>query len=334
MSVTSSVVISSCCSERRSLWGNFVWELMCRITSHLSKPVRLNVISLDFRELVYIPLTCDSSVQGQVYLPTCEFRPLCEQARIASSVFSAPISADGTFSFQTSSKEGAALITNFSTYVTNAQQEQRFLNYIKRYSRTWARWARDQGHAVSTEDIRLVTGHDLTQDFAMFAYSGDTERQLNLEFRAGAPIMLSTSAYVWGRWNFDSSAHYNHGPQRLEPPASVEQFPLLEERSSHDATPSIDYSQCVFLRSYRIRYRSRLWPKILKAGAEPNDTDNSGNNDDADRSFHTSQESETSDENDTYEVLKDTIPVCFIFHTSVRGFTRRGIVGGPYGPGI
>lgn len=134
------------------------------------------------------------------------------------------------------------------------------MNYIKQYYETWVDFAREQDHP---EDVRpiLVTGVDLTQEFATVAYS-DNQTRMQCEFSAALPGIASTSVSVWGSWETPGLVHTNCGPyptQRSRGPS--------ESPASESEIPD-EYTQCVFISYYMVRKRL-FFPVILKAGAGP-----------------------------------------------------------------
>jgi hypothetical protein len=164
--------------------------------------------------------------------------------------------------FELTSKQGAALITNHSTYLEDIERERNFENYIKQYYDSWVDFAREQGHAENVRPI-LVTGVDLTRKFAMVAYS-DNKTNMECEFSVGAPVVGSASLSVWGSWRTQGLVHKNCGPR--DPPTQGNQIP--DGSSVPESVVPEEHNQCVFIRYYTIRKRMFI-PWLLKAGAGP-----------------------------------------------------------------
>ena len=157
-------------------------------------------------------------------------------------------------SFELTSKQGAALITNHPTRREDIERHLNFKNYTKRHYDSWVDFALEQGYG---DDIRpiLVTGVQMTRQYAMLAYA---EHQTDMEcnFSVGAPSVASASLAVWGSWQTPGLVHTSCGPSEIPE----------------------EYNQCVFIRYYSIRKIARI-PLLLKAGAGPHELPdgNSGN---------------------------------------------------------
>lgn len=164
--------------------------------------------------------------------------------------------------FELTSKQGAALITNRSTYREDIEKERRFVNYIKRHYKSWVDFARESDHGENIRPV-LVTGVDLTREFATIAYS-DNQTHMECEFSAGVPAVASTSASVWGSWRTQGLVHTNCGPH----PSRIRRSQNLTESSSLESEIPDEYNHCVFVRYYTIR-RWGFIPRVLKAGAGP-----------------------------------------------------------------
>ena len=179
--------------------------------------------------------------------------------------------------FELTSKQGAALITKNLTRREDIERARRFVTYTKKHYESWVDFAREYDHP---EDVRpiLVTGVDLTQEFATVAYS-DNQTHMECEFSAALPGAGSASVSLWGSWQTTGLVHTNCGPH---PP--WESSNLSESSAPEPPEPETqeEYTQCVFIRYYTIR--KRLWiPIVLKAGVGPHqlpegdhDDDNSG----------------------------------------------------------
>ena len=177
-------------------------------------------------------------------------------------------------------KQGAALITKHPTYREDIERERTFESYTKRHYDSWVDFACEHGHGENMRPV-LVTGVDLTREFATIAYS-DNHTSMECEFSAGVPAMATASMSLWGSWRTQGLVHTNCGPHP---------FPTRVNRSSNEG-PTLesvipeDYNQCVFLRYYTIRRRVFI-PTVLKAGAGP----------------HELPEGETEDDNTNGETL-------------------------------
>ena len=165
--------------------------------------------------------------------------------------------------FELTSKRGAALITKHKTYREDIERELNFKNYIKKHYESWVDFSQEVGHG---DDIRpiLVTGVDLTREFAAVAYS-DNYTRVKCEFSAAVPTVASTSMAVWGSWRTGGLVHTNCGP---DPVPITREDRGSSESSALPSTIPDEYDHCVFIRYYTIRRRF-LIPTVIKAGAGP-----------------------------------------------------------------
>jgi hypothetical protein len=170
-------------------------------------------------------------------------------------------------------------MTKYQTYREDLQRDRFLERSFTKHYRSWLAFAHEQGHNVQLSDLILVTGVDLTKDFSMLAFEhagGD----FSVEFNVGVSQVASASASAWGSWRTITSVHKNWGPQELLPPGSARR--AITATDQDRSGPSDDYCQCVFVRGYRMRERRLLWPKVMKAAAEPRDVDDG----DADQEGH------------------------------------------------
>jgi len=159
-----------------------------------------------------------------------------------------------SISFQLAGDQGAALLTKHPIYGEDVQLEGTFEEYTKEHYDSWVAFARERGHHNGIKPV-IVTGVDMTRDFAMIAYSkGDDD--LTAEFTISAPGITSP----WGTWLTPGVVHSNCGPLPRRPPFD----------NSRVEPDSDEYTQCVFVRYYTIRKRLGI-PKVIRAAAGPHD---------------------------------------------------------------
>jgi hypothetical protein len=170
-----------------------------------------------------------------------------------------------SIAFEHSEKQGAALVTKYPTYREDIQREEIFEEYIKRHYDSWVAFAREGGHGRDVNPV-LVTGVDITRDFAMMSYFNNGVR-LKSEFTASVPGVASASISAWGAWRTEGLVHTNCGPQLCLPPSSSQTTVLTVSGGSRTETISEEYDQCVFVRYYGMRKRPFMAPRIIKAAA-------------------------------------------------------------------
>ena len=187
------------------------------------------------------------------------------------NVFFSALEPGFSISFELSEKQGAALVTKYPTYREDIQREQIFEEYTKRNYDSWVAFARGAGHGSDVKPV-LVTGVDMTRDFAMMSCSSNGVR-LKSEFTVSVPGLASASASAWGTWRTEGLVHTNCGPQQCLPPSSTQPVASTSSGTSHAEPVSEEYNQCVFVRYYTMRKRTLLIPKVIKAAAGPHHLD-------------------------------------------------------------
>ena len=181
------------------------------------------------------------------------------------------------FSFELTEKQGAALVTKYPTYREDIELESAFEEYTKRHYDSWVSFARNTQHGSDVKPV-LVTGVDMTRDFAMIAYANNSASLLS-EFTTSVPLVGSASASVWGTWRTDGLVHTNCGPQVCSPPSPSNTSGTIQAAAAqNDAN---EYNQCVFIRYYTMRKRALMFPKLMKAAAGPHDLGPGDNYDEA-----------------------------------------------------
>jgi hypothetical protein len=131
----------------------------------------------------------------------------------------------------------------------------------------------------------LVTGFDMTKDFAMTAYSNDASFESDLSISVPKRDSTSTtsvpthaSASAFFEVESSDSAYTNSGPQQCIPPSSAQVLGRPSEPTSAEPV-SNGCNQCVFLRYYTIRKRLGLFPVLIRAAAGPHDLGPGDNHD-------------------------------------------------------
>jgi len=173
------------------------------------------------------------------------------------------------FSFKLTGNHGAALRTRYPTYMEDARSESTFGRYVKRHYESWVAFARDK---ECGDDVRpiLVSGFDMTKDFAMLAYSN---KGISLEFGSEIDVAMfaSASASITVTRHTECSPHLKCGPQPwgLPPTRQAIDFPS-SQLADPRAIPT-EFNQCVFIRYYTARLRKWMPPKVIRGGAGPHD---------------------------------------------------------------
>jgi len=214
------------------------------------------------------------------------------------------------------------LVTKHETYRENIERRLVFEKYIKKHYNSWVDFAREHGHDSNPKPV-LVTGVDLTREFAMVAYSNNSVRT-ECEFSAAVPGVASSSLSLWGGWRTEGLVHTNCGPR----PPVIETTP--PPNSSDHATPistiPSDYNQCVFIRYYTMRRRGPIL-KVIRAGAGPHDLgDHDSGNDSSDSAC---SQGLSSGDSDASDVVVHNIPLVSV--TLVTILYPHSTIAGRYG---
>ena len=170
-------------------------------------------------------------------------------------------------------------MTKYQTFREDSLKESAFERYAKRHYESWVAFARDKEYGDDVQPV-LVSGFDMTRDFAMVAYSNE-DTSLESDLTIAVPMLASTSASLWGTWRTRCSPHTNYGPQQ---PSHSPRERIVDSPSSRP--PDVrsipeEFDQCVFIRYYTMRLRKWMIPKIIRAGAGPHDLGPGDNRGDA-----------------------------------------------------
>ena len=169
-------------------------------------------------------------------------------------------------------------MTKHSTYKEDSLLESAFESYTKHHYKSWVAFARHKQYGEDVQPV-LISGFDMTRDFAMVAYSNEST-SVESDLTITVPMLASASAAVWGTWRTRCSPHTNYGPQECSPPPPGRAIDLSSQLTETSGIPS-EFNQCVFVRYYTMRMRGPLglFPKVIRAGAGPHDLgpgDNAG----------------------------------------------------------
>ena len=175
-----------------------------------------------------------------------------------------PLEPGASFSLELTGSHGAALVTKYQTYREDCESVSTFKSYTERHYESWVTFARNGGHGNDVRPV-LVSGFDMTGDFAMVAYSNE-DPSLEPDLIVDAPTPGPTS--VWGTWRTRRSCHTNHGPSS---PPSREQAIGLPSSQQADARSIPDgFNQSVFIRYYTVD-RKTLFTTLNNAGVGSHD---------------------------------------------------------------
>ena len=266
-----------------------------------------------------------------------------------------------SFSFKLTETQGAALVTKHLTRCEDVELMGDFEKYTKDHYDSWVTFARETGRGSDIKPV-LVTGVDMTRDFAMMSYSNNDD-SLTSEFTTSAPGVGS----VWGTWRTSGPVHTSCGPylpHPLSPTQTVdstssdagpaEAFPDEDNltQTTDSTSPGTsragsvpeEENQCVFVRYYTVRKRLGI-PRVIKAAAGPHDlgpggrdnegcplveeSDSDSDSDSASSLFDDDDDdrsSVTSTESESDVVVHNTTPVRFFRTTLLFSLVLSDIV--------
>ena len=267
-----------CCFPPVPRWEDDSWEKMFQLHSRNCPSVPQYLASPDCLA-AFIRILFGRSRLALVpqYLLPCTLHP-STLLHLVQNVQPRPAEPGASFSYELTGSHGAALVTKYQTYREDSLLESAFERYTKRHYESWVAFAR---HKQYGDDVRpvLVSGFDMTGDFAMVAYSNESA-SLESDFTIGVPMLASASASLWGTWRTRCSAHTNYGPQQCSPPPRGRPIDSLSLQQADTGSIPDEFNQCVFIRYYTMRSRKWMFPKVIRAGAGPQDLgsgDNGGN---------------------------------------------------------
>jgi hypothetical protein len=162
-------------------------------------------------------------------------------------------------------------VTKYKTYKEDTLLESAFEAYTKRHYETWVKFARDKQYGNDIQPV-LVSGFDMTRDFAMAAYSNE-DTSLEADLTITVPTLASASASIWVAWRTRCSPHTNYGPQHCIPPLREQAADPSSSRLAEAGSIPNGFNQSVFIRYYTMRPRKLMpmFPKVIRAGAGPHD---------------------------------------------------------------
>ena len=210
--------------------------------------------------MTFEQLSVGKLVLGQPRVPRCCLRTdTVREIRPGLGVTSLELGA--RFSFELTGNHGAALVTKSPTYSEDTTLANPFERYTKRHYESWVTFARSLGYG---DDVRpvLVSGYDMTGDFAMVAYSYK-DTSLESDLTTAVPMLIPVSPSIQGTWRTRYTPHTNYGPQDCIPPEQTIFTPPLQF-AEEESTPSA-FIQCVFIRYYSMdRGLLGLFPKVIR----------------------------------------------------------------------
>lgn len=178
----------------------------------------------------------------------------------------------GGLSFRCSRQHGAVLAIPNEALSQDVLNRRIYKNYIIENCERWLAFSELRGLELRMEDIVLVTGCDLTTNWAVAAFTNH-ETDASIQLQMGSSFQgLGLGTHI--SWKNERNVERNWGPREVfgasihlpGPPVAMSSTHISELPSVMDDSYQ---DQCVFVRGYRVKLRGRLLPKKLMAAAEP-----------------------------------------------------------------
>lgn len=176
----------------------------------------------------------------------------------------APLS--GGISFECFREQGAVLAISEDATRQDAHLLVNYQTYMLENCSRWLALVEMQGLGLRMEDIVLVTGCDLTSAWAVAAFT-DSGVDASVQLHVGATPAGAVDFGTNVSWRNERNVERHWGPRRRMT------YGFGADPFQQVATPSSEQNQCIFIRGYRVKFRSRFLPKKLVAAAEPVDYD-------------------------------------------------------------
>jgi len=149
--------------------------------------------------------------------------------------------------------------------------ESTFEEYTQSHYKSWAEFARNKGYGKDIKPV-LVSGIDMTRDFAMVAYSNEGAF-LKSSSTIAIPMFVFTPPPFRGTWRTRLSPYTNDGPQQFTPPPRERAIDFPSSQPVDVGGIPGGFNQCVFVRYYTMRSRKwmPMFPEVIRASAGPDD---------------------------------------------------------------
>jgi len=140
------------------------------------------------------------------------------------------------FLFELTGDRGAALVTRHQTISEDASLETAFEVYTKRHYKSWVEFAR---HKQYGNDVRpfLVSGFDMTRDFAMVAYS-NRGHLFEPNDTIAIPMFASTLLLFRGRGALNTKYILPMGHINVVPPHASGSQAFPRDRETQGVSPT------------------------------------------------------------------------------------------------
>lgn len=192
---------------------------------------------------------------------------VCDLLMLSVSGSDQSIGGGGGLSFKVNVERGAYLLLKDKAVLKELLTTGSLIRYIRANHSEWINFITNGLDLVHPrEDIIFVSGTIKTTEWAVGAFSNyEHEGSFDITFNAGpwasasSGFKVSTSTSVNVQHREGPSPAITHRP-------NAPQITQGYETEGLDAMP---YNQTVFLHYYKLKNRTFLWPKVMKAAAGP-----------------------------------------------------------------
>ena len=174
--------------------------------------------------------------------------------------------------FSRSFRQAAALFVRHKAERHDAILLGWFRRYLLKHYRSWHAFMQQCGFGNEASDIILVTGHDLTEEWAT-AVIYDREVRSGAQIEAGniIPSIASASAGLRATSSTSVRLPIRKGPNRRSQPQPQHMAIMPAQDSAEDQTAPQTRNQCIFIRGLRVIERKPWRPRKIEAAAGEED---------------------------------------------------------------
>ena len=168
----------------------------------------------------------------------------------------------GESSLSFTNEKGAALILPSEACREDTINDRLFKQHMLKNYRQWYAFALTECHCdIKLSDLILVTGCDLTRQWAMATYFS-RNREISAALAAqAAPVAVANFSLSAG-WRTTQPMNTRRGP-----PQALHLQPRQDDNETQNDNRTLANNQCIFLRGFYVKERLVRGPRVMKAGA-------------------------------------------------------------------
>ena len=168
----------------------------------------------------------------------------------------------GESSLSFTNEKGAALILPSEACREDTMNLKLFKEHMLKYYRQWYTFALTECQRdIKLSDLILVTGCDLTRQWAMATYFR-RNREISAALAAQAAPVAEAKFSLSAGWRTTQPMNTRRGP-----PQALHLQPRQDDNEAQDDNRTLVNNQCIFLRGFYVKERLVWGPRVMKAGA-------------------------------------------------------------------